>query len=432
VVTPAWLLRLRQTATSAVGVLDVDRWAALARRVVLNAAFVCVVGVLAFALIKELATTSVVVPPVAVPPSFSDAGYSPEVVARRIAGNMRQIDTASGTMMVRDRIGESGDLPDIRVPSQDVSLRTIAAFLEATLGLEDTTVYIDIATDDARHVARVRVDGGPYDGNVTLLSAAQNDAIEPFLFLVAAKAMELAQPYVFGSFLMSGDERLCATASECITAASVVFRALRLNAIAEDDWWAEMGLTNAAMFDGRFEDALRHCTAAIEMDSASPFPYVNCVSANAYLGQVGAAREQLEAALRIGVPNAAAYNVLGDSLLKLKDPALARTMYERAHSLSPTSVYSLIGLGTASLQLCEPAEGARWYQEAIMLDPSDALSHARLARALGYQGKVELAVVSMERALQRAPENSEFQKELYQLRAGKLGGDVCVAPSAVN
>jgi hypothetical protein len=77
---------------------------------------------------RELNRDVVVIEPIAVPKSFSDAGLSSDVMANRVGQRIREIEDSAKTRLNKDMLGlESEQLPvsDIEIPGTKLGLKTI-------------------------------------------------------------------------------------------------------------------------------------------------------------------------------------------------------------------------------------------------------------------------------------------------------------------
>lgn len=134
------------------------------------------------------------------------------------------------------------------------------------------------------------------------------------------------------------------------------------------------------------------------------------------------AREQFEAALRLGPVSAEVHTNLGNALDEMAQPAAAQDQYRAALQIDPAFVGAHYGLGRSLLRAGRPAEAGVELQKAVSLDPAHAAAHNNLGLALAQLGHAREAIVEYERALQLDPRLPEAYLNLgnTHFRSGQI------------
>jgi len=139
-------------------------------------------------------------------------------------------------------------------------------------------------------------------------------------------------------------------------------------------------------------------------------------------GSPSLAREQFEAALRLGPDSAEVQTNLGNALEALNLAPAAQAHYEAAVKIDPAFAGAHYGLGRSLLRSGHPAEAAAELQRTVTLDPSHAFAHNNLGLALAQLGHLPDALVEYQKALQLNPRLPEVYLNLgnAHARAGEV------------
>jgi protein O-mannosyl-transferase len=159
----------------------------------------------------------------------------------------------------------------------------------------------------------------------------------------------------------------------------------------------------------RFEEALK-----INRDDAEA--HYNLGLAWAKMGRLAVAIEQYEEALRIKPDYAKAHYNLGNALMKLGRTAEAMDQYEQALKINPNYAGAYNNLGAALLQAGRASEAAEQYERALEIEPGLVDAHFNLGTALMQAGRRSEAVVQFEQVLQMNPDDAEARANLSKLQ----------------
>jgi len=139
-------------------------------------------------------------------------------------------------------------------------------------------------------------------------------------------------------------------------------------------------------------------------------------------GELGAAREQLEEALRLDEAHGPAHGLLGFLLSQQGDLRTGLAHLERAVALQPGSAQAHYDLGAALWFSRSRERALAELRQAVELDPAAGGSHALLGTALRETGDLAGARASLQRAIALLPPTAAVYADLgiTFLRSGEL------------
>jgi tetratricopeptide (TPR) repeat protein len=123
----------------------------------------------------------------------------------------------------------------------------------------------------------------------------------------------------------------------------------------------------------------------------------------------------LEATVRRHPDAAQAWLLLGQTLVRLKDPAQAEQALGQAVRVAPETVEAWFQLGVARFFLGKPRSAADAFRETIRLKPDHALAHFNLGHCLKQAGDADGAAAEFREALRCRPGYEAAQKALDQV-----------------
>jgi Flp pilus assembly protein TadD len=145
---------------------------------------------------------------------------------------------------------------------------------------------------------------------------------------------------------------------------------------------------------------------AVELLPAESRPRILLGVAQERAGDLPAAADSFEGAVRLDPRDADALLHLANMYLNLKRPAAAEPKFRNVLSIQPNSAPALLGLAQ-SLDAQSNAEAADAYQRYLALEPSDAAARARFVHLLVDQQKYDDALAELDRADQGKPPSSD-------------------------
>ncbi|MBN1457961.1 MAG: tetratricopeptide repeat protein [Armatimonadetes bacterium] len=177
---------------------------------------------------------------------------------------------------------------------------------------------------------------------------------------------------------------------------------------ASDCWLEGMDATS----EGRYQDAIEHLKAALELDAS--FYKAHCCLGNTYadLGRYEEAIAAFRAAIRLEPNDAEAHYNLGVTYGKAGRPQEALEAYRQAIRLEPDSAKSYCNLGVAYGELGRYEESIAAHETAVRLEPDDAKGHYNLGCAYAQLGSYEEAITAYKEAIRLEPEYAQAHYNL--------------------
>jgi tetratricopeptide (TPR) repeat protein len=232
----------------------------------------------------------------------------------------------------------------------------------------------------------------------------------------------------------SGDPRTAGSASVLLAeavrdsdlAASALPGAQRAVAAAPLDPRAWEGLVRVLYAAGRPDAAAVTLSTAVRRFPRAPRLRFIQAEGLAETGDTRQAVAVYQSALR-QLPDPGAQLMLAMLLARMSVPDQARTAFERAIDLDPTSVPAYLGLAKANLELGLLPQAERAAYSALQVAPEDPEAIFMLGRVLVARGEPETTRTGRElldRVLQVRPDHADARMQLAQmkLRAGDAAG----------
>ena len=230
----------------------------------------------------EVTRHQVEIQPIAMPKPLAEAGYSPEVAARRLQDALDRLADAAATAGGRAlAISMHGEAPEIVVPTVGVSLSTVATDLQRFLGYSPRTAItgeFTLSDPGVRLLLRL-------DGQVIFRSSAPTDHIDDIWLKAADAVMREISPYRAALALYDSDP------DEAIRFASSIIR--RYPPGDENVAWARLirgarhiDFMQYSAAEKEFREVLLHAEGTSLASSSMPFsaPASYTEAAHFYLG----------------------------------------------------------------------------------------------------------------------------------------------------
>jgi Flp pilus assembly protein TadD len=367
-----------------------------------------------YSAVQELRGNSLSVLPVSVPESLSKFGYTSVATSQRIAHQMAsvvrsgdaegssEISSDEASRVQRQIVG-SQEVPDIQMPGQEFSFKTVSRFVKNAWGLNSPALSISISEDREQYIAEILVLGGPYGGSRESVRGQKTGSIDDLMSSIAIRAVRAAQPLSYAAYLIDARPETCAVTANCFDEAISVLSRLLVNEYLADDASAHLGLSAVSLRQGDSDEAMRHCEAARSIDPSLGWSYIYC--AYALNGQ-----KKRDEAIKYAMIAAAAssddpnlHAGLGDVLMRLGRLPESEKQYKQAVRLSPRNPYSFIGLGTVARIQGRPKEAVEYYRAALLLNPVEPYAHGGLGAALVALGANNEAIPHLQTALRLDP-----------------------------
>jgi tetratricopeptide (TPR) repeat protein len=198
----------------------------------------------------------------------------------------------------------------------------------------------------------------------------------------------------------------------------VLVSALRLiGSYRPDDSFAHVGLGNALVDLGRYEEAETAYREAIRTDPDHATAHNNLGVALAYLDRYAEAETAYREAIRTDPDHATAHYGLGNALINLDRYAEAETAYREAIRINPDYATAHYELGNALFDLDRYAEAETAYREAIRINPDYATAHNGLGNALIDLDRYAEAETACREAIRIDPDYVQARNNLGTILA---------------
>jgi len=342
--------------------------------------------------IQEIRNDNPVLDVVNVPEVFQKQGYTPDVVARRIKDQIRDVDAKEKVIVGQRLIQLATDspLPDLQIPTANVSLKTTILFVRQLLRFSPDRITVDVMVDyptadkestadktkgvDSRkaqlRVIVRRVPGGGYSSAAEPFSTLDpEDVVRP----IAQDVMDEADPYVLGVYILDNSGP---------------------------------------------KDSESHFIKATELDPRDARAFLAWGYALESEGKLDDAIAKFRKVIHLDPNNAAAYNNLGTVLARQgkRDEAIAK--YRKATELDPKHASAYNGWGDALADQGKRDEAIIKYQKAIDIDPKNTAAYNNWGLALYAEGERDEAIAKFRKAAELEPQNELFRSNLEEaLRA---------------
>ena len=363
-----------------------DNWLTLGRRIALNLALMAATLAFLWMLIAAAKSRSIVVEPVAVPASLSTHGYTPEVFARRVAGELANIDRKAATMAPRSQITGREDKTDFKIPGQPYSFQALVEYTKELFNTPDVTISIDVTEEGTDYLAKIRIRHGAYDGTRRIARSKMGTSSDEFLVEVARQASRAAEPLVLASMEFLLEKARCRNPLSympCDYAAALELYDEILNRLDHPDHiWARLGKTAVFNSTKRYKESIEIAETAIKLDPHFYQIHLNWGNALLGLADYEKAIKQFRKAAAHEPRNAAIQYNLGFALENFGNKPEAMKHYEKAVEFDPKHVNAHIRLGMALRGLSRQKDAIRHYEKAVELAPRRADAHYQWGLAL--------------------------------------------------
>ncbi len=197
--------------------------------------------------------------------------------------------------------------------------------------------------------------------------------------------------------------------------------------------WGGSGLAGpaedlaACLHDQRPDLALSACTRAIEAGGLAPDGIVGALvgraSARRARGELQAALDDLDEALRREPANGVAHNLRGGVLAALGRWTEAADAFSRAIAFNPADADAHAGRGAMRINLESFREAIADYTAAIRLEPGEARHYRYRARAYRAEREPDRAIADLEEAARLDPAGASDLVDAAGLHhcVGRLG-----------
>lgn len=112
------------------------------------------------------------------------------------------------------------------------------------------------------------------------------------------------------------------------------------------------------------------------------------------------------------------YINLGNAQVDLNNVAGARTSFEKAMQVAPTSSIGAYSLGVLADTQHKTQEAEQWYRRALAIQPRDENAAVSLAALLGNTGRVQQAIPILQKVVADNPQAQDARDMLNHMQQG--------------
>lgn len=388
-----------------------------ALRLLKGIALLFVIFPMSLLIVREVRRDPLIIDPFSVPKSFSDAGLTPEVLARRVGDKLRDIETLvhmrlkegslksrqSKQNLTKTELSPDDDLqtaeqqtslPQIEFPGTKLRLTTLVEILRTLTHRSpehlggDIVLPLAAAFTPQPHQApphpeaKVTVYYQQESGRQTLTDAFRQDDPDTLVEKAAELALHQVNPYLLALYLKAQDQSQ--------KASDLLREMTEGNKRTPDQRVAALILWGNILLDQhKFDEAINKYSKAIALAPNEDHAYYDWGVAlyNQHLYEEAIGKFSKATELNRGF--AAAYKSWGDALDELKRYSEADTKYRRAADLDPNQSQFLLynNWGMVLSKQGRYEEAFAKFRKATELDPKDVGPYANWGHALFEQGK---------------------------------------------
>ncbi len=384
---------------------QLDEW----RKIILNATFFAIFGILIFTAAKVLRSNDMVIEAIGLPKNIKDLGYTEDGAALLLSENIRRIAAKANSNEALLAIKAKFEDRDITVPVEGLSFDSIIRLLRQTFGLPQNRLIGDfVCVSDpclsTNLELRLRLlQGTAPPKALAAVKGASHDAI---LQAAAERFMETTSPISLALYLYSDEagpgRRADAIAlAQRITTSDTVDRLAALNLIG-----AEL-LERPEKRPEDLNAAIVYFRQMIESDPSVAMAYTNWGAALSALGDKAGAIEKYKQAIALDPGEAMQQHNLGVVFASQGQNADAAAAFEKAIALDPNYADSYLGLGSAQMSGGNAAAALAAFAKAGTIAPDNADIQYNIGIAARGDGKPLMARQAFESYLRLKPDAAD-------------------------
>jgi tetratricopeptide (TPR) repeat protein len=340
------------------------------RKIILNLAFLGVVGLLIFTAVKVLRSDEMVVDAIGLPKNIRDLGYTEDGAALMLSDNIRRIVGAANDSDAQLQVLANYEVPDIAVPVEGLSFGSIIRLLRQTFGLPQNRLIGDFVCPSEPCLSstmelRMRLRQGV--NKPVALSPVRGTSHDAILQSAAERFMEATAPMELALYLHN--EPTGARRAEGVAIAQQIALTDNENRLTAINL---LGVDLLERPEKRPEDlkaAIAYFQQVIEAEPNAAIAYTNWGAALSALGDKAGAIEKYRQSIALNSDEAMQHHNLGVVLASQGQDAEAVTSFETAVALDPGYANSYLGLGSAQLRLGNAAAALASFEKAAALNP---------------------------------------------------------------
>ena len=340
--------------------------------------------------------------PIKVPSSLESAGYTPEVVTKRVLDEIALINVTSTKHNKKFNAHQPGD-ELIKLDSMPVAgsldVKSIKTFIQDMFGIkhEKMTGEITAINEGGKTIYGVKIRQMPEDKILVDLNVDM--PTKDLIQLIALNIVESKDPAVAATYLRNHKQDQKALA--------MIDRVLQDND-SSDDAYALSGRAHIYMRQGKLKLAQEDLSAALKLDPK--FPSALALQVQLYLNQ-----KKFSDALEVAKKEAEfyperwqSYINLGDAYAGSGNKEQTQSSYRKAISLHPTSPIIYVKVADYLNNLGRISDADVVLHQGVTAFPNDSATFVILAEVLTKEDKLEEANQALLKAYELNHELAKF------------------------
>jgi tetratricopeptide (TPR) repeat protein len=386
------------------------------KRITLKQAGVGLLAVpLALFLYRELRRDVVVIGPFSLPPSFVEAGFTPEVFANRVGDRLRRFATHERMAMVDLSVGSDPEtIPEVEIPGTTLTLKTLMEVVRTLLGLSaqridgDITASVYLIKDTAHPTSNsymIAVSHTRAQTRHTVSALVTDGSIDSLVNRAAELVLQEINRRLYAVHALR--------AHQYEEAMNFVYQTLQDPASTQlDQVFALNVWGNVLAAQRQFDDAATKYEEAVVLAPRSAAAYTNLGIVRRAQHRVHEAAGLYMYAIQLDPNDAMAYNDWGVLLKAQSQNRDAIAKYKEAIRLDPNNAMAYFNWANILLAHNDINQAIAGYQKAIALDPEYALAYDHLGNAKEALGNHLEAIAEFTKAIEIEPQSPAAYSDL--------------------
>jgi tetratricopeptide (TPR) repeat protein len=374
------------------------------RSIIADSLLVAVLASFLGALILEMRRKTVVIDPIEVPKEIAERGYTPQVVAQRLAA---EITALRREARMKGRLEEGYELssaqPDFTVPAAGISYRSIVRYARQLFRRPEQLVQGEIVrdtphaqdaaeTEDTAEVLHMALRTRERH-TIPKLGVVSDHELPSLLRKAAFELAVIADPYLVANYWFALDQREGKLDFERTIAAA---RRCLARTEAKEHYRAYVGWGNALVVKRDFAAAEEKLATALRLRPRSALTFNSLGNLKRVTRRYDQAAEMYLRAKRLDRRQSQVWSNLGNVGNDRRRYRDALSRFGRAIRLDPNFAAAWSGRGYALWKLGRSVDSEASFARAIDLDPNYGWSYLSWARLLQSQGRDEEAIAKLD------------------------------------
>jgi tetratricopeptide (TPR) repeat protein len=184
-------------------------------------------------------------------------------------------------------------------------------------------------------------------------------------------------------------------------------------------WMAHSNLGSILAAEGKFDEAITHCTEALRINPGHAWIHGALGNALASKGRLDEATMRFRQAVKLKPDFVEAYNDLGLVLKRQGRLDEATRQFGEAVRIEPDFVEGHLNLGIALAEQGRVEEAISHFSEAVRIAPGLSDAHYNLGLALAFKGRQAEAISHLSEAVRLNPDSAEAHFNLGAMLASQ-------------